>query len=79
MSLRQIAAKNLRALRAQRGLSQEALAEKSRLSVSYISMLERGQRIPPLDTLDALAKALGVSALYLLQELSEDLRPRRNR
>jgi transcriptional regulator with XRE-family HTH domain len=37
------------------------------ISVSYISMLERGQRSPPLETLDALAKALRVSPLELLQ------------
>jgi transcriptional regulator with XRE-family HTH domain len=27
--------------------------------VSYVSMLERGKREPPLDTLEQLAKALG--------------------
>ncbi|HEY7726120.1 MAG TPA: helix-turn-helix domain-containing protein [Anaeromyxobacteraceae bacterium] len=30
-------------------------------------MLERGQRTPPLDTLESLAKALSVSATSLLQ------------
>ena len=47
-------------------LSQEALAAKANLSVSYISMLERGQRTPPLDTLETLAKALSVSPVSLL-------------
>jgi len=37
------------------------------VSVSYISMLERGQRSPPLEMLEALAKALRVSPLELLQ------------
>jgi len=57
----------LRSERLRRKLSQEALASKAGLSVSYISMLERGQRTPPLDTLELLAKALAVSATSLLQ------------
>ena len=69
MTLGQRVAQNLRAMRLQRKLAQESLAEKAGLSVSYISMLERGQRSPPLDTLEGLAKALGVSPLALLQEL----------
>jgi transcriptional regulator with XRE-family HTH domain len=58
---------NLRNERLRRKLSQESLAAKAGLSVSYISMLERGQRTPPLDTLESLAKALAVSATSLLQ------------
>ncbi len=68
MALGQIVAENLRAVRTSKKLSQEAVAVKAHLSVSYISMLERGERTPPLDTLEALAKALAVPALELLQE-----------
>jgi transcriptional regulator with XRE-family HTH domain len=57
---------NLKSERLRRKLSQEALAAKAGLSVSYISMLERGQRAPPLDTLESLAKALAVSPTSLL-------------
>ena len=57
---------NLKNERLRKKLSQEALAAKAGLSVSYISMLERGQRTPPLDTLESLAKALSVSATALL-------------
>jgi transcriptional regulator with XRE-family HTH domain len=59
-------ASNLRNERRRRRLSQEALAGKARLSVSYISMLERGQRSPPLETLESLAKALSVPPIQLL-------------
>lgn len=58
---------NLRAERMRKKLSQESLAHKAGLSVSYISMLERGQRTPPLDTLETLAKALSISPVSLLQ------------
>jgi transcriptional regulator with XRE-family HTH domain len=57
---------NLKSERLRRKLSQETLASKAGLSVSYISMLERGQRAPPLDTLESLAKALSVSPTSLL-------------
>ena len=59
--------KNFRAARLQRQFTQQALADRSGLSLSYISMLERGQRSPPLDTLEALAGALGVPAGQLLR------------
>lgn len=78
MSLTTIVAQNLRAIRAQQKLSQESVAKKARVSVSYVSMLERGERTPPLNTLEAMAKALGVSPLHLLQELATD-RPRSRR
>lgn len=66
MAITRIVQKNLARLRQQRGLTQEALARKADLSVSYISMLERGQRSPPLDTLEVLAKALGLVPAVLL-------------
>ncbi len=68
MSLANIVAQNLRALRMDRKLAQHSVATKTKLSVSYISMLERGERTPPLETLEALAKALGVAPLDLLKE-----------
>jgi len=68
MPIADIVAQNLCSLRAKRKLSQKAVAEKSKLSVSYISMLERGARTPPLETLEVLAKALGTKPLNLLQE-----------
>jgi transcriptional regulator with XRE-family HTH domain len=59
-------ANNLKSERLRRKLSQEALASRAGLSVSYISMLERGQRTPPLDTLESIAKALSVTASEML-------------
>lgn len=79
MALGQIVAENLRAVRKDQKLSQEVVAKKARVSVSYVSMLERGERSPPLDTLEALARALGVSPLYLLQELGPAVRKKRSR
>jgi transcriptional regulator with XRE-family HTH domain len=57
---------NVRRLRAKKKLSQKALADKVGISVSYVSMLERGQRSPPLETIEKMAKALGVPPGTLL-------------
>ncbi|ABS25401.1 MULTISPECIES: helix-turn-helix domain-containing protein [Anaeromyxobacter] len=57
---------NVRRLRAKKKLSQKALADKVGISVSYVSMLERGQRSPPLETIEKMAKALGVPPANLL-------------
>lgn len=57
---------NVRRLRAKKKLSQKALADKVGISVSYVSMLERGQRSPPLETIEKMARALGVPPAALL-------------
>ncbi|MFL5321085.1 MAG: helix-turn-helix domain-containing protein [Myxococcaceae bacterium] len=41
--------------------TQEHLAERARISVSFLSMIERGERIAHVETLAALAEALGVT------------------
>ncbi len=57
---------NVRRLRSQKGLSQKALADNVGISVSYVSMLERGQRSPPLETIEKMARALRVAPTALL-------------
>lgn len=54
-------ASNLRRLRLQRELSQEAFADEAGLHRTYISDLERGARNPTIEVVDRIAKALGVS------------------
>ena len=57
----------LRRLRVKRGMSQQALAEKSGLSREYVARLETGQHNPSLATLQKFAKALGVPVTALLE------------
>ncbi|HSM92307.1 MAG TPA: helix-turn-helix transcriptional regulator [Anaeromyxobacteraceae bacterium] len=59
-------ADNVHKLRLKNKLSQKALARRVGISVSYVSMLERGHRSPPLETVEKLAKALGVPPPKLL-------------
>ncbi len=67
MPLAKVVAQNMLGVRTRRKLSQQTVADKAGLSVSYISMLERGVRVPPLETLEVVAKALGVPPLELFQ------------
>jgi transcriptional regulator with XRE-family HTH domain len=59
----------LRQSRSER-ITQEDLAERADISVSFLSMIERGERAPHIDTLARLARALGVSVseLFLFAE-----------
>jgi len=66
MEPRQHFAQNLRRLRLQAGLSQEALGYKCDLHRTEISLLERAGRDPRLSTIVRLARALGVTPGALL-------------
>jgi transcriptional regulator with XRE-family HTH domain len=41
-------------------MTQEDLSERARISVSFLSMIERGERSPHLETLASIAEALEV-------------------
>lgn len=59
----------LRRVRTERGLTQEQLAEASGLHRTEISLLERSQRKPLLETIVALCRGLGVTPAELLHEV----------
>ncbi|HAM57733.1 MAG TPA: XRE family transcriptional regulator [Candidatus Rokubacteria bacterium] len=54
-------------LRDQRGLSQEALAQKARINRVTLARLERAMHPPTLDTLERIARALGVRLVDLVR------------
>lgn len=54
------------AKRRERGFTQEQMADKADLSLSFYGHIERGTRIPSVETLVAIANALDVSTDYLL-------------
>lgn len=56
----------LRSRRVSLGMTQSALADRVKLTVSYVSLLERGARSPRLAQVGAFAKALGVAPYELL-------------
>jgi transcriptional regulator with XRE-family HTH domain len=46
-------------------MTQEDLAERADISVSFLSMIERGERAPHIETLAQVAAALGVEIAEL--------------
>jgi transcriptional regulator with XRE-family HTH domain len=59
--------RNIRALRNERGLTLQALAEQTQLSPSMLSLLERGKTGPSIGTLVVIASALGAQMSDLLE------------
>ena len=57
---------NIRKWRLSKMMRQEDLAEKTDLSVTYIGMIERGEKTPSLETLIAILNAIGISADMVL-------------
>ena len=60
--------RRLRALRGRRGLTQQALADRAHLNLSYIFRLEKGQRNPTLLVLHDLASVLKIK----VRDLTDD-------
>jgi transcriptional regulator with XRE-family HTH domain len=56
----------VKALRQEKGLSYQQLAEKTGMSLSYVHDIETGKKFPKADKILSLAKALGVDYDYLV-------------
>ena len=61
----------VRRLRAERGYSQEVLAERARLNADFLGFIERGDNLPTLATILQLARALGVKPSTILKDFDE--------
>jgi transcriptional regulator with XRE-family HTH domain len=66
--LRDVLAKNMRRLRAARGLSQEALAYESGVNRTYLSGVERSERNVSIDNIARIAKGLQIDPWKLLKD-----------
>jgi len=64
----------LRKLRELADLSQEELSFQADIHRNYVGLLERGLRVPSLDILLKLGKALGTSASSLVSKVEARLR-----
>jgi len=67
MDLRDVFARNLRRVRAEKGLSQDDLAYEAKVSRSYLSQLEKGVFFASLNVIGRLAETLEVDAYELLR------------
>jgi transcriptional regulator with XRE-family HTH domain len=66
----------LRRLRQNCGFSQEKLGFESGYHRTYISLLERGQKSPSLQTIFKLAKALDVEPSEIVEHVQAVTKPR---
>jgi DNA-binding XRE family transcriptional regulator len=66
MTLSERFSHNMKQERRRKRLSQTQLGKRAGVSTSYVSMLERNQRTPPLDTLEKIARALQIRPVQLL-------------
>ena len=64
--------RNIRKYRVEKKMRQEDLAEKTGLSANYIGMLERGEKLPSLDTFISILNALGITADAVLCDVLEN-------
>lgn len=67
MDLVKLLGENVRRLRIERGLSQEALALNADMKRSYLSELENGKRNPSVRAMGRLAEALSVEPFILVK------------
>ncbi len=79
MSIYEILGNNIRNLRKAYGWSQATLAEKVDLSVSYITMIELGQRSASLEVIEIIARSLNVPVAELFREedVKKDIKNKR--
>ncbi|WP_081925570.1 helix-turn-helix transcriptional regulator [Bosea sp. UNC402CLCol] len=78
MKLRAVFGLNVQRLRRERKLSQEQLSFVSGRTRAYISSVEAGRRNATLDTLEILAKALGVEPQDLITAKAPERRAGRS-
>jgi len=61
---------NIKKIRERNAWTQEELAERSNLHISYIGQIERGLRYPSLKVLFKIADALGIKISELLKGIN---------
>jgi transcriptional regulator with XRE-family HTH domain len=74
--LRTIFGQNVRAARIKAGLTQTQLAERTGLTQQYVSLVEAGHQNITIDTMAALARAVGRDVSALLRKGRARIRPR---
>jgi transcriptional regulator with XRE-family HTH domain len=75
MNVRALVAWNLRRLRVERGVSQEALAFGARVDRAYVGGLERKVHNPTIDLLERLASTLGTEVSEFFVKIPKGASP----
>ncbi len=64
--LHDLLSRNLKALRAERGMTQDELAEAAGISKVFLAEIETGRKYPAIGNFIRLAEALGVQPYWLI-------------
>ena len=72
MIMEGIVGENIKALRKQKKITLQELADRTGLTKSYLSKIERSKKTPPYSTVSKIAMAMEVEVSYLLSEKLED-------
>jgi len=67
MSIMKRVAENVKRIRNERGLTQQAMADKAKIHRVYLAQIEGATRAPSLEMLERLAKALKVKVGALVE------------
>ena len=63
----------VRALRTERGIAQETLANLAGIERSHMGKIERGEHMPTLAIIFKIARALGLSVAHLMKSVEKFL------
>ena len=65
--------KKIRYYRETKKWTQEDFAEKAGLSLTYVGMIERGEKVPKLETFINIANVLGVEISEFFKEVTANV------
>ncbi len=69
---KKLVGKKIKELREARGWKKGTLATRSGVAPSYITVLEKGEKCPTIETLDAICFAFGITLCDFFAEKKED-------
>ena len=71
LDLKPVVGRVVARFRSDAGITQEKLAEAADLDAGYISLIERGHRMPTVDTIFRLCKGLKASPSEIIREVEK--------
>ncbi len=75
--IRHIVGDNIKFIREKKGMIQEELADKAKISRTHLGMLERGQRVASIEVLEKVAIALEISLCQIVtKEAYRNFKPK---
>ncbi|QYY36873.1 helix-turn-helix transcriptional regulator [Ruficoccus sp. ZRK36] len=72
MDFKQAVGQTIQRTRKERAFTQEKLAFYAKMSVSALSLIERGENAPSLYTLFAIARVIGIPATDLVAQIEAE-------